>query len=240
MSTAYMILCNARTGSNYLASVLDQHPQIDGHNELFHEGKIFTKDGMIDDADSIAQRDANPIAYLHHMLAQSDTPVAGFKHLLFYNQPLIDDVMTSDLHLILLERRNILAQYSSLMIAHKTAEWTLYHGMKPVEPPKLAWDEDAFEAHRQDYETAYAILHQQIKARTAPTHHVYYTDLFKPETIERIHAFLGVASIPITADDKTPRKQNSTNILHRFTQPETVRAYLQRIQHPEWASEQLS
>ena len=35
MPSHYMILCNARTGSNYLVSILNQHPDIDSHNELF-------------------------------------------------------------------------------------------------------------------------------------------------------------------------------------------------------------
>lgn len=60
----YAILCHARTGSNWLASVLNQHPEITGHNELFHERALFFHNAQIRDEAIIRERDRDPVGYL--------------------------------------------------------------------------------------------------------------------------------------------------------------------------------
>ena len=65
-----------------------------------------------------------------------------------------------------------------------------------------------------------------------------YVDLFAPETILAVFGFLGVnQDVPINL--KTTRKQNTSSIAERYTQPDLVQDYLARIGKPEWAIETL-
>lgn len=232
----YAILCHARTGSNYLLSILAQHPEITAHNELFHERTIYHANGEINDPQIIAQRNSNPVAYLQAVLNECKTPIFGFKHLLFYDETIIEYVMKNNFHLILLERKNVLAQYSSLMIAHQTGQWTVHNGDKALEASKLNWNEASFEKYRQEYISAYEKLHQQIEAHQVPYLHLYYADLFKTETLASILSFLG-AKQEFTFNLKAILKQNTSRIIERFIQSELVRDYLAKIQHPEWIEE---
>ena len=236
---AYAIVCQARTGSNYLVSLLGQHPEITAHNELFHEQTIWRLPTPIVDDAILRQRDADPLAYLQAVMAECSTPVFGFKHLLFYDESVIDFVMRGDFKVIILERENVLAQFSSMAIAHQTGQWTLNPDDRPVEPHKLPWDEADFEVYRRDYVEAYAELYSMTSQRRAPWMRLRYVDLFTPRTIRRVFAFLAVSQqVPINLN--TIRRQNSSHIVERFIQPALVQAYLARIGRPDWAQEILS
>src|SRR5262245_38136623 len=100
----FVILCHARTGSNYVVNMLAQHPELTTHNELFSEDAIFHAQGIINDAAVMAQRDAQPIVYLQSFLSECQTPVFGFKHLLFNSDAIIEHVTKGDYSIIILER----------------------------------------------------------------------------------------------------------------------------------------
>ncbi len=234
----YVILSHARTGSNYLVFSLAQHPAIEAHNEIFHEHTIYLSSGENNVADELAKRDADPVAYLNATLTQSTKPVRGFKHLLFYDEGIITYVLEHDFRVIVLERANILAQYSSMEIAHQTGQWTLHQAEKPVPAPQLDWNETAFEDYRADYLRCYCDLKQRVAPRSDPVLHLWYTELFAPGVMGRIFAFLGLTdsgAIPAAGI----RKQNTNQILERFKQPDVVRAYLERIGCPQWAREHV-
>ncbi|MBZ0295036.1 MAG: hypothetical protein K8L99_20905 [Anaerolineae bacterium] len=233
----YAILCHARTGSNYLVNVLAQHPQITAHNELFHERTIYHAAGEIANADVIARRNADPIAFLEASLKDCQTPVCGFKHLLFYDDQIIDYVLDGDFDLFILERENVLAQYSSMWIAHATGQWTLEPGAVAVASPQIEWHESDFDEYRVEYSTLYADLRARVQQRKAPLMWLRYLDLFRPDTPERIFRFLGVnPDVPLGS---MIRKQNTASITQRFLQPDAVAAYLARIGRMEWAEEHL-
>jgi len=238
MPIKYMILSHARTGSNFLVSVLAQHPDIESHNELFHERTIFTSQGAINDEDVIKRRDKAVVPYLQKTLKQSDKPVRGFKHLLFNNQEIIEYVMNGAFHLILLERENILAQYSSFKIALNTKQWTVFSGDGVVKPSPLVWDVADFEAYRKQYTNTYDSLKTQTDKRKYPAHHVYYTDLLAQKAQDAIFTFLEVH--PVSVDDSIlPRKQNTKQIIDRFEQPDVVRDHLKAINYPQWETESV-
>lgn len=238
MTIHYVILCHARTGSNYLVNALANHPDIEAHNELFHEKTIFRANDAVNDPDEIARRDADPVTFLKAVLEKTSRPVCGFKHLLFYHEAITDYVMDNAFHLILLERENILAQYSSLQIAHQTGQWTLFPGDAPVPTQRILWDEADFEAYRRDYIQVYADLKQRAAQRTHPVLHLSYTDLFIPERIGRVFPFLGLPD-KRPQDASMTRKQNTSDIALRFDQPDRVRDYMARIGRPQWEAEHI-
>ena len=65
--TRFVILAAPRTGSNLLCTLLNSHPQVLCHHEVFNPGGVFTAldyhgDGL--HVDALAQRDADPLAFL--------------------------------------------------------------------------------------------------------------------------------------------------------------------------------
>lgn len=232
----YTILCHARTGSNLLVSALAQHPAITSHNELFHERTIYYADAQpVRDSD-VQQRNHAPIPFLEAVLAQATTPVVGFKHLLFYDGAVIDYVLGQPaFKIILLDRENILAQYSSMQIAHQTSQWTLHRGDTPVSPTTLDWDADDFNAYAADYRRAYAELKQRISASGSAHLNIQYRDLQSTKVFQQVFDFLGVEPIPV--DTGVIRKQNTSHIVERFAQPEQVRDYLQKHGLMAWEVE---
>ena len=239
MAVQYAILCHARTGSNYLVQALAQQPQITAHNELFHERTVYRADTTHTDDRTLTRRNADPIAYLQHTLHTSATPVTGFKHLLFYDETITDYIVSGEMHLILLERENVLAQYSSLKIAHQTGQWTLTSDQKPAPVQPIPWDEADFETYRQQYQTTYQRLRERLAARSAPGLHVYYRHLFTSRQIQTIQTFLGVDdAISASIDDSTTtRQQNTSQITERFAEPQAVREYLTRTGRTAWTHE---
>ena len=234
----FVILCHARTGSNYVVHMLAQHPELTAHNELFSEDAIFHANGTIEDATIMAQRDAQPIAYLRRVMSECQTPVFGFKHLLFNSEAIIEYVTKGDYHVIILERANILAHYSSMQIAHQTGQWTLYKEQAAVAGSKLVWDEAEFEVYRQEYVEAYAELHERAVKHGAPCLVLEYVDLFSRTTLSRIFNFLGVSDdVNIKLD--VIRKQNTAQITQRYTEPDIVYAYLECIGKLGWVEETI-
>jgi LPS sulfotransferase NodH len=232
----YVILCHARTGSNYVVHTLAQHPDITAHNELFHEDRIFHASGVIQDAELKVRRNAQPIAYLQSVLSECQTPVFGFKHLLFYDESVMEYVAKEGFHIVILERENILAHYSSMQIAHQTGQWTLYNGQAAITSNKLKWDEAEFERYRQEYAEYYVDLHQRIAKYNAPCLTLEYVNLFSRATLSQMFKFLDVRDdVPIKLD--VIRKQNTEHITQRYAESELVYDYLRRIGKLAWVEE---
>lgn len=232
----YVILCHARTGSNLLVNVLAQHPSITSHNELFHEQTVYFADKRAVSEDMIRRRDAAPIDFMEAVLAEAKTLIVGFKHLLFYDESIIDYVMSQPhFQIILLERKNILAQYSSMQIAHQTSQWTLHRGDVPVEATSLAWNAEDFHIYADAYRRAYSDLKQKLVASGSDWLQLHYSDLQDGTAFERVFDFLGVEAIRI--DTGVICKQNTSRVVERFSQPQQVRDYLQQHHLMDWETE---
>jgi LPS sulfotransferase NodH len=130
----FCVVAQARSGSEYITTRLNAHPDIACHRELFNRHRYVTALGEKDAArlPPVAWRDAHPIEALEQIVAASAAAfpakrLFGFK--VFFNhekevrQHVRDDPRYK---LILLERRNKLAQYASLMSAKKTGHWSAF------------------------------------------------------------------------------------------------------------------
>ena len=147
----FVILCSERTGSNLLISYLNSHPRIRAYGELFNFEYIFPNPAMV----------YNPQYYLEKCIFRPYPPhiqAVGYK--MFYHQArytesragnfsLVSRKLTrhqkegvssvwdylshrKDIHIIHLERHNLLRAYISKKIASKTDKWALYkHEARP-------------------------------------------------------------------------------------------------------------
>ena len=125
-STCFVILTEARTGSNLLVSLLDSHPDINCHSEVFHRKTVYAKPPL--DAMSVEWRDAHVEEVLDAIFADKDRGerllANGFK-LFYYHKPKLILRLARDpkVKFIVLRRNDKLSQYSSRKIALKTGRW---------------------------------------------------------------------------------------------------------------------
>ena len=132
----FLVICNARTGSNYLLTALDSHPLIRHYWEPFGPNSLNHKVGV---KEKILELGLVP--YLEHLLRrQGGEAIAGFK--ILYGQledsygenhglPDIANVreflkQSNRLKVIHLKRRNKLATIASLLLAIETRRFLIH------------------------------------------------------------------------------------------------------------------
>lgn len=117
--TKFVILCQPRTGSNWLHTLLNSHPQIFSHGEILRR--------TLENGNTINTLSLQSLVFNHY---QKQIKSVGLK--LFYEnfnntdyikpyQEIVDD---ENILIIHLTRKDILSQYVSLLKAEKTQVWS--------------------------------------------------------------------------------------------------------------------
>lgn len=130
----FMILADARTGSNLLAQALDSHPRIRCFREVFNwtvPSIDFGVDGFDPgDREAIALRQSDPLRFLSERIfgdAPAGVHAVGFKliyaHIWGYPGLLEGLVADTELDILHLHRRNHLRKLVSLRLAERSGEW---------------------------------------------------------------------------------------------------------------------
>jgi LPS sulfotransferase NodH len=133
----FMILSDARTGSNLLVQALNSHPNIVCFREIFNfewPGVDFNVEGHNShDADSLRLRNTDPPRFLREQVFGdhvADAKAVGFKfhydHLWAFEGLVQHLVADEGLRVIHLVRRNALRSLVSRMIADQTGRWFEY------------------------------------------------------------------------------------------------------------------
>src|SRR5438445_713979 len=117
-SRRFVILAAPRTGSNMLCTILDSHPLILCHHEVFNPDGIFyaldLRDGSFGPG-SMEERDRDPLGFLAR-LWETDLghPCIGFKMTHRQNEPVFQNVVHDrEVKKILLRRQNRVKTYVS-------------------------------------------------------------------------------------------------------------------------------
>lgn len=237
--TPFAILGLQRSGTTFFRRALDDHPDIVCHGEIFRPGRVSTfpppvgKDMMADKA----TRDADPVAYLDRLLSFYETGFVGFKLLLAHSPPVLREICRRRYHLIALKRENALAKYSSLAI-FMSMKGTGDRFKRPAnEGPsavKATFVEADFDRYRTDEAARWAALSPLLERTRPPCLNLDYADIAWGDGIGRALDFLGAARRPLDAGIV---KQNSSDIISRFDNPEVVRDYLARHGLTRWSWE---
>ncbi|NKC12047.1 MAG: hypothetical protein GKR94_07545 [Gammaproteobacteria bacterium] len=134
----FVILSVPRTGSNYLCSQLNEHPEILCHHELFNLDGIRTAPGYSDGTfqfGTMEDRYADPLSFLGRVWSRPEGHRAlGFK-LAWRHDPRVFQAVHGDagVRKIVLDRRNRLKMYVSEQVALREGRWTHYH----IDPNEL-------------------------------------------------------------------------------------------------------
>ena len=169
MVTRFVILAAPRTGSNLLCTLLNSHPEILCHHELFNPQGIFTAQGFQGPAiqqASLAARDEAPLEFLNlaWSLDQGNRSV-GFKWTRGQNERVLNHVLdTQEIQKIVLRRRNRVKTYVSDLIARKTNQWEVYNPRELAFPrPQVAVDAKALRQHVEQNQQFYSRLENTLK-----------------------------------------------------------------------------
>jgi LPS sulfotransferase NodH len=194
----FVILNAPRTGSNYLCTLLNSHPDILCHHELFNPHVIGVARHLqqTEILGTVEERERDPEGFLARAWSISaGRRLIGFK-LCWRQHPAALHAVLNDrlVRKIVLKRRNKVRSFVSLVLARQTGEWVVYHDSpRPGPRPKVVIDVNAMLStiayNRQYYEEIEASLAETRQERFE----LYYEELFLGDTLRLMLSFLGVS-----------------------------------------------
>jgi LPS sulfotransferase NodH len=222
-TTRFLIACQPRTGSNWLCTLLQSHPRILCHHEVFHPDQIFYavghRDGRLAQLGDTRQRDRDPLGFLEQLWrADFGRAAVGIK-LLDGQAPEVLARLLADTGVkkLLLRRRSRLRAYVSLLRARETGKWarSAYDGLAvEVRAPELL-----------EFARRYDAYYARLRAATAaqPALEIVYEDLQRePRELERVLGFLGVgaAASPLVAHTEKQSRDSLREAIRNFDELE--------------------
>jgi len=219
----FVILSSRRSGSIYLQSLLNSHPEILCGGEIFTKKSQFMNDFLR--KNNIQFKDINPEEYIKSFFSRQPKKkinYLGFR--LFYNhlrreRESIWNTLknTPDLCLIHLQRKNILKKYLSLNLAIKTSSWSRKK-MEPEQeykPININYVECRKYFRREEKNIRNAALFFKNNKMID----VYYEDLAadkNPET-DKIQEFLGLEPETLSCDFVKQNMQSLSELISNYS-----------------------
>lgn len=194
----FAIVAGRRTGSNMLCTLLDSHPAILCHHELFNPRGIFcalSLRGRGFAPGSIDERDADPISFLARIWERPEgRRCVGFKLTCGQAEPVLAHVLGDPaVRKIVLRRRNRVKACVSERIAEALDQWEVYDAreLDPVRP-RVAIDASRLRLHVAESERFYRELEARLEGSGQTFLRVDYEELGRPEEQARLLRFLDV------------------------------------------------
>ena len=223
MPQEFVILTYARTGSNWLVHRLNSHPDILCHYELYHPARIY--DGWGEKSRTMRSqgrltrmwRNIAPVRFFKQTVKQSvPARSVGFKLFIIpmHNRRMFDYVMAhQEIKKILLNRKNAIKNYISLLIAQETGIWnslTVSHHQQI----QVVADYTKFLKHAERRKRRYQAIVKTLNNERVSFYELCYEDLIdKPETLLQIHEFLDVQRHAASVRQESKyQKQNSEDL----------------------------
>ena len=200
----FVIVGTARTGSTLLINLLKSHSQVRVFGELFRSTDTIGWDvkpyATFQSRDVVSLYRADPVAFLQsHVFCRWPRPCSAVGFKLFYyhartpEHSVVWDYLAADpeIRILHLRRRNLLAQYYSLRLAHQTNAWT-----KPAAPQDNPATIRLDPRECEDHFGWVRALEQECASVFArhDVHDIWYEDLVVDQgpTIGAMQDFLGL------------------------------------------------
>jgi hypothetical protein len=215
--TQFVILAAPRTGSNLLCTLLNSHPDILCHHEVFNPQGIFValthRDRPLD-LGSPQQRDRDPLGFLDRVWESGRTYASvGFKWTRGQNEQVLTSVLADHaVKKIVLRRGNRVKTFVSEKIAHSIDQWEVYCEQQLVtRRPRVCVEPAELRSHIALNEQFYDDLCSSLIRTAQPHLELEYEALFSPHEQTRLLRFLEVD--PGRGSLKAASvKQNSTDL----------------------------
>lgn len=233
-----------------LVSMLDCHPEIKCFGELMRiTPRWMKKKGyrgalrILDKVDPAFKKDSYRFSHRMEFIktvfeTERRKNMVGFKQHLdqqadFYNKLIKDP----EWKIIVLQRENRLAQYSSKKIALETGQGNAPKGTKIIRTT-VKFKSHEFKKFVKSREKEWDSVFNSLRDSSKPVFQIRYTDLLSEKTIHNMLEFLEVdTSVNI---EPGTEKRNSSNILSRFNNQEEVLGTLEEMGSLEWRSEEFA
>jgi riboflavin biosynthesis pyrimidine reductase/LPS sulfotransferase NodH len=211
----FAIVAAPRTGSNMLCTMLNAHPEILCHHEIFNPAGIHYaldhRDGQFE-LGSMAERDRYPALFLRRLFEhRCGRNAVGFKINRGQNETAFHNVLSdTGIRKIILRRRNRVKTFVSELIAERTGQWESYEFSDFSQPsPALEIDVTKLREYLAVTRDYYAGIENFLHAADQQVLHVAYEDLNSAEEQRRILGFLGVSTsgpelLPVTRKRNQP------------------------------------
>lgn len=200
----FVIFAAPRTGSNWVCSMLNSHPEVLCHHEIFNpEGMHYALDHRGGDLDlgTPEERERAPLAVLERLWrAHFGKRAVGFKLNRGQSRAASEAVLSdARVRKVILARRNKVKTYVSEMIARRTGRWESYdlpRGQRTRPPSvKLEVEARALFEHVALNESYYAGLRGALDAAGQTYLTCAYEDLLRSRgEWARLLAFIGVST----------------------------------------------
>lgn len=237
LETSFCIIAQPRTGSNHLCGLLNSHPEIVCHYELFNRRRIYSnfeaKNGYL----SLLRRQLRPVDFLEKLRSHTGArcPQArafGFKLMLSQSRRVLRHVARSSQYKkIVLRRENKLAQYSSEKIALRTRQYVAKDRQNAA-TAKVEFVPEEFERFLERSRHAYAAVVAGLRASDQPLFEIEYGRLHDEGVLNEMLRFIGVGEHKL--HDPTVVRQNPSAVLSRFSNPERAVATLATTRMSRW------
>lgn len=219
------MFADMRTGSNFLEANLNAMPGVVCYGEVFNPHFIGKKDQTRLFGFSLADREADPMALIRAMRAQT-AGLSGFRCFHDHDprivQPVLDDPRCAKIILT----RNPIESYVSWKIAQETGQWKLTHA-KNLKTAQVRFDAAEFELHVARLQAfQLRLLHGlQVSGQTA--FYIDYEDINDLDVLNGLAAFLGKEGLPSL--DGSLKKQNPEEIAQKVVNPDEMERALARL-----------
>ncbi len=229
--TRFVILAAPRTGSNLLCTLLNSHPEVLCHHELFNPNGIFYaleyRDGTLD-LGSMEVRDREPFAFLQRVWEHPQgASCVGFKMTRGQDAAVMKGLIEdAGVRKILLYRRNRLKTFISEQLARQTDRWEVYtrSELAPV-TPRLHVDIEAFKAHCGLNNGFYRGIEQALESAGQRWVETAYEDILTAPEHVRLLEYLGVEATGVKLTQSSIKQNNKDLRTHIENFQELERAF---------------
>ena len=215
----FVILGAARTGTNLLCTLLNSHPAVLCHHELFNPKGIRYALHLRETDYSLGtleEREKHPLRFLERAWeAVEGSAVVGFK-MTYRQQPKVFEQVLGDrtCQKLVVYRRNPVKRYVSHRIAAKLSEWEVYHRHElTAERPRVVVKVGELLADIEAHQKYYRELERELKTNQQIFFKVAYEDLLDPNRQKELLDFLGLPIHPLEAQSL---RQNPQPLHHQI------------------------
>lgn len=232
----FAVLSTPRTGSNWLCSILDSHPQLCCHYELFNPARPFFAGSPPPESSDLKARRRDPLKWLDRVVAGSAclnaaAEAIGFKLHLDHRPSVLRYLLfASDLPLILVDRKDRLAQFASFELSQKTGAYTA-DDPERAPPSPIKFELEAFKRFVEREEGLRSMVRTLLQ-QTGEADRLFeidYEDIGNTEDQQALFVFLGVNP----SAEMTVRRCRAKTVptAMRFADFEYVRKSLEQSVH---------
>jgi LPS sulfotransferase NodH len=231
IQTRFVILAAPRSGSNMLCTMLDSHPAILCHHEIFNPKGVRLALRLRESDFSlgtVAEREADPRQFLERVWeTRLGHACVGFKlthrqNELIFGHLLADPTVAK----VVLRRQNRLKTYVSHQISETLAEWEVYRPQDlATDRPMVEVDPERFLERVAFDDAYYNEIRQAVEAGGHAWIEVWYESLFSVDRQNAILEFLGLGpsagglemrSVKQNSSDLRDLVKNYDELLHFF------------------------